>query len=146
MAGRRREEPEVRGRGGDREGPPSLIAFCAPPSDGTGGAALDLRRRRLLQGAQPGVLPVQGKAARCRTAVPVGRCCGTFGAAVSPRHGAGLRCPDGAARDSLGTGIAALSKLYVSKRPIVTSLQRIVLYFVGFRCDQSRSPKLGKLN
>lgn len=141
MAGRRREEPEVRGRGGDREGPPSLIAFCAPPSDGTGGAALDLRRRRLLQGAQPGVLPVQGKAARCRTAVPVGR-----PAAVSPRHGAGLRCPDGAARDSLGTGIAALSKLYVSKRPIVTSLQRIVLYFVGFRCDQSRIPKLGKLN
>jgi len=31
VAGRRREEPEVRARGGDREGPPSLIAFCAPP-------------------------------------------------------------------------------------------------------------------
>lgn len=36
----------------------------ARPADGAGGAALHLRRRRLLQGAQPRVLPVPGKAAR----------------------------------------------------------------------------------
>lgn len=67
-AGREGGAGRRRGRAGSAAGAsavPGLLSVTpalALAADGAGSAALHLRGRRVLQGAQPGVLPVQGKA------------------------------------------------------------------------------------